>query len=286
MEIETKLKEEDNKLSNSENKNNSSINKIALWFLLISLILSLYYSNKSYQKGYDLGSSKGYSNGHTDGYETGYDLGYDKGYDEGYSTGYDEGYNENPEIVSSTNEKPNEPRFDMGVWNGDIYECKLFNIGFKLNDYWSIYSDEKNIQTSFEANKLYLDALVNDTKALDTYSQISSTYGFSAETTNNLAFISTQYNTVPNNMSLEQYMDFDNFTASKVLGSRLTLVEEGTIDLADKTFNYTKHSQSNQIYLESYYYKQGNNIIGISIGYTPEMESAKHDFLNGINTLQ
>ncbi len=261
--------------------------RIIIVTLLCALIFSFYINIRTHDKVFE--EAGAFYNSKIDtSSDKSYAIGHMKGSEEGYNTGYKEGFDAATKDINTLNPKDlvyTDRRLgDWDMYDDTIYQSELFDISFKLNNYFIVYNDD-DVYNSHVANKqLVIDAISEDQASLRTFNQVLTAVGFISTMDAGPTRASASYDTLKINMSLNEYIDFNISNLEKSTGYSFTLVEKDTELLADKTFTHLQYKLADDLYQDFYLYQKGYDILVISITYRTDTESIKYNFLSGITT--
>lgn len=180
--------------------------------------------------------------------------------------------------------------FSVGKWNDDEFDSSWLNMKFKIDDKWSIASDEE-ISNLMGAGAEVLSELKGTNKeALEAASKLKTIYDFviyrQDDSTNSVMLL---YENLTKTLGGTKYNEKDYLDVIKeqVPKQQYKLVDESKDKIAGKTFYSVKFSVNDgAAYQEYHCYKLDDYMVTLLVTYKSEEEKAMHSFLKNIEALK
>ncbi|MGN6713784.1 hypothetical protein [Anaerocolumna jejuensis] len=180
--------------------------------------------------------------------------------------------------------------FSVGKWNDDEFDSSWLNMKFKVDDNWSIASDEE-ISNLMGAGAEVLSELKGTNKeALEAAAKLKTIYDFviyrQDDSTNSVMLL---YENLTKTLGGTKYNEKDYLDVIKeqVPKQQYKLVDESKDKIAGKTFYSAKFSVNDgAAYQEYHCYKLDDYMVSLLVTYKPEEEKAMHSFIKNIEALK
>ncbi len=180
--------------------------------------------------------------------------------------------------------------FSVGKWNDDEFDSSWLNMKFKVDDNWSIASDEE-ISNLMGAGAEVLSELKGTNKeALEAAAKLKTIYDFviyrQDDSTNSVMLL---YENLTKTLGGTKYNEKDYLDVIKeqLPKQQYKLVDESKDKIAGKTFYSVKFSVNDgAAYQEYHCYKLDDYMVTLVVTYKSEEEKAMHSFLKNIEALK
>lgn len=182
------------------------------------------------------------------------------------------------------------PGFTVGKWNQNVYENNWLNMKFDVPADWEIATKEEiKAIIGLGAEKLNIEG--TSAEQLKAAADLKTIYAFMVNNPKGL-LVQLMYENLAltiggTKYTESQYLDESSKILLQQVDYKYEFVSNSSAKLANKEFKMMELSVFEGKLIQDYYaYKMDKFMVVIIVSYTPDMGTAKTDFMNNIGVLK
>lgn len=192
-------------------------------------------------------------------------------------------------LISGCSKQGSKKEFSIGSWNDNVFENTWLNMSFKVNEDWSIATDEEISEVMGVGAELISELNGTSKEALTKAAELKVIYGFLAYNSDATTNIQLLYENLAKSLGGTKYTEEEylNEFKKQIPEDIYELVDESTKEIAGKTFYTLKYSVYDGALFQEYYtYKLDKYMVSVLVTFTPDTEAEIEEFINNISTIK